>query len=211
MPSYSQLTAEELLEVCAELGNTDAWDEFLRRFHPLVISVLVRTARRYTKSFAQEIEDLEAEVYLRLCANGAKALREFAPRHPGSAFGYIRVIALCVVHDRFKRKSGNIVEDFPLERLVEPDVMEWRLVLRDVDDILRRNATEKERQLFWLYYLHGMTAKSIAALPTINLSVKGVESAYGRLGKMVRRELAVPPASGGKRENRGNVVSEGSA
>ena len=211
MRDYSQVTAEELLRICVDLGEVDAWDEFLRRFHQLVISVLVRTARRYTRNWARDIDDLQSEVHLRLCAKGAKALRDFVPRHPGSAFGYIRVIAVCVVHDYYRGSAENTVEDFPLENLVEPDVMEWQSLRQDIDNILRRKATEKERQLFWLYYLQGMTAKEIAALPTIRLSVKGVESAYGRLGRMVKRELAVPPESGGERENHGNIVSGGSA
>ena len=208
---YSQVTAEELLEICVDLGHVDAWNEFLRRFHSLVISVLVRTARRYTRNYTQEIDDLEAEVYLRLCANQARALRAFVPRHPGSAYQYIKVIAVCTAHDHFKRTAGNSVEDFPLENLVERDVLEWRMLIQDVDRILRRKTSEGERQLFWLYYQHGLTAKAIAAMPTFSLSVKGVESAYGRLGRMVRRELAVPPSSGGGRESRGKVVSEGSA
>lgn len=197
--------------MCADLGDADAWEEFLRRFRPLVISVLVRTARRYTASYAQEIDDLEAEVYLRLCAKGANTLRSFKPRHPGSAYGYIKVIAACVAHDHFKKPAGNRVEDFPLENLAQPDMTEWQSFIRDVDTILRRKVSEKERQLFWLYYLHGLTAKEIAALPTVNLSVKGVESACARLGRMVQKEMGIPPPSGGRRKSLRKIVSEGSA
>lgn len=131
------------------------------------------------------------------------------PRHPDSAYGYIKVIATCVVHDHFKRTKGEMLEDALLDNLSEPDVMEWRLRLEDVDRILRRTATTAERRLFWLYFLHGLTAKEIAGLPFINLEVKGVASACRRLGLKVRKELAVRPASGGKSKNPGSFVPKG--
>jgi len=205
---YSQVTADELLGICADFGNADAWEEFVRRFHSVVIAVLVRTARRHTNNYMQEIDDLEEEFYLRICTNGARALRAFVPQHPDSAYGYIKVIATCVAHDHFKRTKGEMLEDALLDNLSEPDVMEWQLLLEDVNRILRRTANDAERQLFWLYFLHGLTAKEIADLPFINLGVKGVDSACRRLGLKVRKELAVP-ASGGKRINPGSVVPKG--
>jgi RNA polymerase sigma-70 factor (ECF subfamily) len=43
--------------------------------------------------------------------------------------------------------------------------------------------------IFWLYYEQGMTAKAIAALPSINLTSKGVESAISRLTRLVREQV----------------------
>ncbi len=50
-------------------------------------------------------------------------------------------------------------------------------------DRLRRRATPRDRQIFGLYFLQGMTAREIAELPDIGLTVKGVEAVIHRLRK----------------------------
>ena len=67
------------------------------------------------------------------------------------------------------------------------DELEWQLLLRDIDDLLKKPPTsERDRQIFWLYYRQGMSAKEIAALASLNLSIKGVESVIVRLNQMIR-------------------------
>jgi RNA polymerase sigma-70 factor, ECF subfamily len=99
------MTAEELLALCVDGGNVRAWEEFLRRFHPLVVATARRTARRYTPVAHDLCDDLAQDVYLKLNADGARLLREFVPRHAGAAFGYLSVLTANVVHDYFKRKG----------------------------------------------------------------------------------------------------------
>jgi RNA polymerase sigma-70 factor (ECF subfamily) len=48
---------------------------------------------------------------------------------------------------------------------------------------------ERDRLIFWLYYQQGMSAKAIAALPTVGLTAKGVESALLRLTRQVRKRM----------------------
>ena len=48
---------------------------------------------------------------------------------------------------------------------------------------------ERDRNLFWLYYLQGLTADEIAALPASELSAKGVESALRRVTTWLRNEM----------------------
>lgn len=48
---------------------------------------------------------------------------------------------------------------------------------------------ERDRAVFWFYYRQGLTAEEIAALPTIGLSAKGVESALRRITTWLRKEL----------------------
>ncbi len=192
----SQLTAEELLALCADNGNTAAWEEFLRRFHSLVISTVRRIARRYTAGYADLCNDLAQEVYLKFSRDGGNMLRRFRPMHAGAAFGFVRVVAANLTHDYFKKKGAVRNEtELPVE-LAAGDELEWRLLNRDVDDFLRRHARGIERQIFWLYYRHGMSAREIATLPGVGLTVKGVESVILRLGARIRAELA------GKEKNR---------
>ena len=60
---------------------------------------------------------------------------------------------------------------------------------REIDDLLRHQAREIDRVVFWLYYRQGLTAKEIAALPGIDFSTKGVESVIVRLDRTIRSEL----------------------
>ncbi len=181
-------TPESLLCACVNLGDWQAWDRFILTFHRLIVATVLRTARSHGVMSPDLRDDLVQDVYLKLSAHRAKVLREFTPRHTGSAFGYIKVITACVVHDYFKGKGVRT----PWEQAVRPDTggppdpMEWAMLVRDMDDILRRDGAERDRQIFWLYYRQGMSAKEIAALPAFELTVEGVESVLGRTSKLVR-------------------------
>jgi len=71
------------------------------------------------------------------------------------------------------------------------DVMEQEILLSEIDDFLKRRAFEptfcRDYSIFWLYYKEGLTAKAIAELCCIGLTVKGVESTLLRLTKLVRQ------------------------
>jgi RNA polymerase sigma-70 factor (ECF subfamily) len=83
------------------------------------------------------------------------------------------------------------------------DETEWRLLLRDIDDFLKKPpVSERDRQIFWLYYRQGMSAKEIAALSSLSLSVKGVESVIVRLNQLIRNAF-----ENGERQSRGGLVS----
>ena len=187
-PPAGEESPEALLSECADLRNTQAWERFLRRFNPLIVATVVRTIRRYGFDRAGLSDDLAQEVYLKFSANRARVLREFKPRYPGAAYGYLRVIAANVVHDHFKSKLGKHPEQSPLPHDVAgKDGAEWRLLLRDIDDLLKKPPiSERDRQIFWLYYRQGMSAKEIAAISSLKLTIKGVESVIVRLNQLVR-------------------------
>ena len=54
----------------------------------------------------------------------------------------------------------------------------------------------RDRTAFWLYYRQGFTAKEIAGMPAMNLTVKGVESLLFRLTAVLRARLAPPDQKG---------------
>ncbi len=186
-----------LLRACAELGDWRAWDRFIAAFRPVIVAAVRRTARRYVPSGeAGLIDDLEQEVYVRLCANGARVLREFQPRHPRAAFGYLAVIAINVVHDYFRRKG--LVQECadgldgidPADGGASMEYAEWLLLEREIDDFLRRHGPERDLRIFWLYYRQGWSAKEIAALPAFELGVKGIESVLHCATALVRTAFA---------------------
>jgi len=201
------MTAEELIHACAALGDGAAWEEFVSRFRiPISISIK-RTACQWGKDPAQVVDDLLQETYLKLCADKCRVLLGFARQHSDEAvLGYIKTIAINVAHDHFKalhsQKRGAGETDQFLEDLEPaaqsdsfggPEAMDREVFLKQVDDQLRNCAVgsnqERDCLIFWFYYLQGMSAKAIAALATIKLTAKGVETVIFRLTRCVREHV----------------------
>jgi RNA polymerase sigma-70 factor (ECF subfamily) len=201
------MSAEELVRACAESNDGPAWQEFVARFHrPISLSIL-RIAYQWGGIPQQVVDDLVQETYLKLCADKCRLVREFSVQHPDAVHGYIKTIAVNVAHDHFKsfhsqkRGSGEtaqLQEDFDPQAqsgsLGGQAAMERQVLLKEIDRCLETcsegSDKERDRLIFWLYYQQGMSAKAIAALPTVGLGAKGVESAILRLTRLVREQLA---------------------
>jgi RNA polymerase sigma-70 factor (ECF subfamily) len=203
---YASLQPAELIRVCAQTGQTPAWEEFIRRFNPLIARVVVRTARRWGQLSPSVLDDLVQETYLKLCAEDCRLLRTFESRQPEAIYGYLKVVTANVVHDHFKsayaakRGSGEVTEEIDDVRLnaasaVRPPAanqvsMERTILFQEIDRHLARLLPvadlPRSRLIFWLYYRSGLTASAIASLPNVGLSTKGVESALLRLTRLIR-------------------------
>ena len=202
---YASLTSAELLRGCAEEGNAAAWQEFIHRFQRVIATVAYRVARRWGENAPAVVDDLVQETYLKLAADRARILREFQASHPDAIFGFLKVLATNVANDHFKRlhtgkRGGDVVQPLEnAERIAagggpgDPAGIERALLLQEVDSCLRAQTPPETRErdctIFSLYYRQGLTAKEIAALPSISLSVKGVESTLHRLTQLVRSHL----------------------
>jgi RNA polymerase sigma-70 factor (ECF subfamily) len=71
--------------------------------------------------------------------------------------------------------------------------MQQSALLAQLDQKLRsapETIGERDRALFWLYYLQGYTAEEIARLSGAGLTAKGVESALRRVTVWLRAEVA---------------------
>jgi len=65
-------------------------------------------------------------------------------------------------------------------------------LLAQLDEKLRsapEAVSERDRALFWLYYLQGYTAEEIARLSGAGLTAKGVESAIRRVTAWLRAQV----------------------
>lgn len=207
MSRWTLLSATELVQKCVASDNTAAWQEFIRRFQPLVAVVVFRTAQRWGQPSPQLLDDLIQDTYLRICEDDRRLLRTFQPRHPEAIYGFIKTIAANIVHDYFKsamaskRGAGRIdsmEHNFPSGAKAADqtahDAMEHHILIRQVDEILARSDgedKERNRLIFWLHYRVGLTAREIAALPAIGMGIKGVETALKRSTDMVRRHVVV--------------------
>jgi RNA polymerase sigma-70 factor (ECF subfamily) len=205
---YSTIPPQELILACLQRGEESAWVEFVRRFQPLIASVVLRITRQWGEAYPQLIDDLIQETYLKLCAEDFQPLKTFESRHEDAIYGFIKVFTANLVHDHFKasraQKRGGSAGTFSLdaeataERVgqIPPEVatVERKLLLGQVAGCLESVAAgpnvKRDCRIFWLYYRAGLSASAIATLPTIGLSVKGVESTILRLTRAVQHRLA---------------------
>jgi RNA polymerase sigma-70 factor (ECF subfamily) len=200
------MSEEELIRACAEGTDAASWDEFVRRFHRPISLSIIRTAYQWGEIPQQVVDDLVQDTYLKLCANKCHQLLEFAEEHPDAILGYIKTIAVNVARDHFKsrhsqkRGSGEVSQfgegSDPKSGPSRPggqEAIEREVLFKQIDgcveSCLEGPDRERDRTIFWLYYQQGMTAKDIAALPTIRLSPKGVESVLVRVIRLVRERM----------------------
>src|SRR5215469_14962191 len=199
-----ELSSSKLLQLCLTSRAEAAWCEFVRRYQPLISSVIVKTLRRCVNPRPSLIDDLVQETYLKLCADDFKALRRFECRHENSLAGFLKVVASNVTQDYLrgslsqKRGSGKGEDD--IEKAIptahgvanSAAVMEQAIVFRQIERCLERHCFEpnskRDRKIFLLHYRHGLTADAIACRPDIGLTVKGVESALFRIIKRLKAQ-----------------------
>lgn len=202
--NYQTMSVEDLVQACARRAHPEAWLEFIQRFQRLIASTVIRACREWSQTSPDVIEDLIQETYLKLCANNYALLARFEPHHPNAFLGFLQAVTANVVYDHFralhavKRNIDSTVELNEAVNQLQPgsgclDPTELAVFLKEIDDLLigRGNspAEEKERTIFWLYFRVGMTAKAIASLPAMELTVEGVESVIHRLKTFIRKAL----------------------
>jgi RNA polymerase sigma-70 factor, ECF subfamily len=225
---YSAIPPEDLIVTCVEDGKEAAWVEFVKRFHPLIASVVLRVARQWGQPSVSVVEELVQETYLKLCSGQFAALRSFKSVHPDSIFGYLRVFTANLAHDHFKiacsqkRGAGKVISSLDDSNVSQQisiprpalDGSERSVLMREIDECLESVASgtnsERDRRMFRLYYRAGMTASAIAALPGIDLTTKGVEATLLRLVRQIRERLVSQEISSGIGRANAGIGSEDS-
>ena len=71
-------------------------------------------------------------------------------------------------------------------------------LIGEIDQRLAATETDRDRNIFWLYYRQGYTARDIASIPNLGLTQKGVESCIYRLTQSVRNTVAGSATGAGK-------------
>lgn len=203
MSRYADLSSPELIRGCAGSKDEEAWTEFIRRFHVVIAAAVLRTACLWGEPSHSQLDDLIQDTYLKLCEDDSRLLRSFRPQCEGSIYGFLRVVAANVVHDRFKSSLAVKRGAAQTEALVEAaqvdpktvcqgtfEALNRRLQLEQVDRILMEVTAgkdqERKRAIFWLRHRQGLTAGEIAAIPAIKLTTEGVESVLLRLTVAIR-------------------------
>lgn len=208
----TQAPINELAKACAHSGDAAEWEEFLARCAPIAALIAGRVARLWTGiANAAAVDDIVQDVFLKLCEQERRILRDFRPRNEDSFQGLLRVVTASVANDYFRRqksekRGGKVVtlaleSDSPVSVARDPGAQRT-VLFAELDRILQSAdgaSAERDRTIFWLYYLQGLTAEEIAALPGIDLSAKGVESALRRVITWLRKEIH-PLQTGSRRE-----------
>lgn len=199
-----QTPDSELVDACLR-SNPQAWQEFVRRFQPMIASVITKTLRQWNRPVAALVDDLVQETYLKLCSNDFKALRKFECRYEHSLAGFLKVVASNVTQDylrillSLKRGQGKVEKDIdgaiatPDRRASTTRLIEQHVLLSQIQSCLQKEYSEsnfkRDCRILWLYYHYGFTARAISRSAGIGLSVKGVESALFRLTHLLKTRL----------------------
>ncbi len=196
----------DLAKACACSADAAEWEELLRRCTPVAALVAGRVARVWLGSATPSVvDDIVQEIFLKFCEQERRILREFQPRGEDSFLGLVRIVATSVANDYFRRqysaKRGGRVVTITLEETTaqakqdneqESLSVQKALLYADLDRKMRSAPgviAERDRAIFWLYYLQGLTAEEIASLPVTGLTAKGVESALRRVTSWLRKEM----------------------
>ncbi|MGB8128698.1 MAG: sigma-70 family RNA polymerase sigma factor [Candidatus Angelobacter sp.] len=197
---YSSLSCDELLRACADPENTEAWQELVRRFNTLITVTVWRVASRYSFSRSSIIEDLVQDTYTKICAKSFRLMRTFKSEHSNACYGMVKTIARNVAIDYFR----NPCPDDSCRPDVEPidgesshfnlrstgmNELDRQIVLQQIDridKILKKHCSQRDQDIFWLYYLQEFSAREIAELPNFKpLTVKGIESILYRVKRLI--------------------------
>lgn len=196
------------MAACLKHHSTALWREAIVVFRQVIIGTVIKVLRRYGEVDPAGAEDIIQEVYLRLCNQDYRVLRECRIAEPLSLFGLVQAVATTTVLDHYrtsvaKKRGGGrtlLQIDSPSAECPDPGAhgsAERLILIREIDQHLNHivsrisNTTERarDRQMFWLYYRQGLTSKEIAALPAMGLTQKGVESVIRRLTVELREVM----------------------
>ena len=201
----SGVSINDLAKACAHSADASEWEEFLRRATPLASLVAVRVCRLWTGASPPALVDDIVQIFLRLCEQERRILRDFEPRGEDSFFGLLRIVSASVANDYFRRisstKRGGKAVTMSFDDEVPPSdgdgsreaarigrsalLAELDRKLGSAPEIIGK----RDRAIYWLYYLQGLTAEEIARVPGSGLTAKGVESALRRVTIWLRGQL----------------------
>jgi RNA polymerase sigma-70 factor (ECF subfamily) len=199
------LAANRLARICAYSAQAPEWEQFVRLVTPVVALSARRVAAVWGDASSATVSEIVQEVFLKLCEDERRILREFEDRGNDSFLKLLRMITTSVGTDHFRRlraeKRGGHVQSVPLELHAGVDevsdvkataAVEWPSLIAQLDALLMlypKTVSVRDRNLFWLYYRQGLTAEAISRIPAIGLGPKGVESALLRLTRLLRETI----------------------
>lgn len=169
-----------------------SWNDFVDRYLSLIYHVIGYTAHlRSIRVSPEDLEDIAAEVLLKIVANNFKVLREF--RGESSLATYLSVVArrICI-QELVRRQNVKDAIKRGESRLVEPDADDAPAAIKgmerleEVEKLLKR-LNGREREIVRLYYMEGRTYEEIST--ETDVPVNTIGAVLSRARKKLR-ELA---------------------
>ncbi len=207
----------DLLRRCLN-RQPGAWNDFIDRFLSLIYHVINYTAYlRSARLSPEDVEDIAAEILLRLVEDDFKILRQF--RGESSLATYLTVVArrLCVqelVKRQKLREAAARGEQVLPPSLFEDDAAAQKSLerLEEVERFLKR-LKGREREIVRLYYLEGRTYEEISIETGVPVGAIGVvlSRARKKLREMAKMSGVQPAATPARPVRRGAPAASGPA
>ena len=148
-------------------GENGAWQAFVQRYARLIVAALRGLVRDQP-----EIEDLTQEVFLRLCKDDFRLLRNYDPARAGLST-WLTIVARSTARDALRRKRG---ESVPIDA-----VPEHRLAVDPVEPVRRLKLPEallspRQREILAMLYDRDMEVAEIAR--ALGIDPQTVRSAH---------------------------------
>jgi len=160
------LAPEGELEALAR-GEKGAWEAFVRRYAGLVVAAVRGVARE-----AGEVEDLVQEVFLRLCRDDFRLLRNYDPTR-AQLSTWVTIIARSTARDALRRHRPVVV---PIEA-----VPEGQLAVDPVEPVRPLKLPEallspRQREILTMLYDREMEVAEVAT--ALGIDRQTVRSAH---------------------------------
>jgi RNA polymerase sigma-70 factor (ECF subfamily) len=178
----------DLLRRCLN-QEPGSWNNFVDRFLSLIYHVIGYTAHlRSVRLNPEDVEDIAAEILLKIVANDFRLLREF--RGEASLATYLTVVSrrICIQQLVQRQKAKDaIARGAAIAPYEEPDDAPAALKgiesLEEVEKLLRK-LPAAEREIVRLYYLEGRTYEEIST--ETDVPVNTIGSILSRARKKLR-------------------------
>jgi RNA polymerase sigma-70 factor (ECF subfamily) len=172
-------TADELLAVRCQLGEPDAFDELIARWH----EPLWRYARRITLD-GSAADDVVQDVWMRV-VRGISGLRD-RTRLRSWVFGIAHRVLMDGLRARYAEPDAVAVEDVDL-RADQDDSEDLRETLTAMHDELARLPLV-EREVLVLFYLQELSLAELTEM--LGVPIGTVKSRLFRARRLLRAQLA---------------------
>jgi len=173
-----------LLKRCLQ-HERGAWNDFVDRFLGLIYHVIHYTGHlRSVPLTPEDVEDLAAEVLLKIVANDYAVLRQF--RRESSLATYLTVISRRIaVQELAKRAAHREAQRDGRDsgREERPKVQVGIETLEEVQKLLKR-LPSREREVVRQFYLEGRTYEEIST--SLHLPVNSIGPILSRAKKKLR-------------------------
>lgn len=183
----------KLLKRCLN-REPGSWNDFVDRFLSLIYHVIGYTAHlRSVRLTPEDVEDIAAEILLKIVAGDFRVLREF--RGEASLATYLTVVARRICIQELVRRQAKDPQQRAVVGVPEPEADDAPAALRGMESLeevekLLRRLSGREREIVRLYYLEGRTYEEISTATEVPVNTIG--AVLSRARKKLRATVKQP-------------------